>query len=60
MFFKSHESQEPVYEKKLVEIWQCPQCIGWMQKEFALSQQPSCPFCASSMVESTKEINVLI
>ncbi|MEW9121696.1 MAG: cold-inducible protein YdjO-related protein [Thermotaleaceae bacterium] len=59
MFFKSHNTEDkPTYERKLVEIWQCPNCIGWMQKEFALSQQPDCPLCTEMMIEGTREINV--
>lgn len=60
MFFKNHHAQEkPVYEKKMVDVWSCPSCIGWMQQEFTVSQNPACPFCTNEMVPGVREINVL-
>ncbi|MBB6216721.1 ABC-type ATPase with predicted acetyltransferase domain [Anaerosolibacter carboniphilus] len=59
MFFHHQEEVKPVYVKQMVDVWQCPDCIGWMQKEFTVSANPVCPFCTSAMIEGTKEINVL-
>ena len=61
MFFKNYKTEdEPKYEKKMVDIWQCSNCIGWMQKEYTVSQIPSCPLCSGSMLEGMREINMLI
>ncbi|QZY55401.1 cold-inducible protein YdjO-related protein [Crassaminicella profunda] len=57
---KQEETPEKVYELKAVEIWQCPECIGWMQKEFSTAENPVCPFCSSSMVAGVREMNVIV
>ncbi|MCT4607047.1 MAG: cold-shock protein [Marinisporobacter sp.] len=57
---KQEQKEEKVYELRAVEIWQCPQCIGWMQKEFTTSQNPTCPFCSSNMVSSVRDVNVML
>jgi hypothetical protein len=59
MFMKHQKIEElPKYEKRMVDIWQCSSCIGWMQKEFTISSNPTCPLCSGSMVEDTREINM--
>ncbi len=61
MFFRNRKNvEEPQYEKKMVDVWQCTNCIGWMQKEYAISEDPSCPLCSNSMQAGTREINTLI
>lgn len=61
MFFRNQKNEEgPKYEKKMVDIWQCTNCIGWMQKEYTISNTPSCPLCSSTMQEGMREINMLI
>ena len=61
MFIKHQKmEEEPKYEKKMVDIWQCSNCIGWMQKEFTISDNPSCPLCAGTMLEGMREVNILM
>ncbi|KXG76099.1 cold-inducible protein YdjO-related protein [Thermotalea metallivorans] len=61
MFFQQQEEEKkPIYAKKEVDIWQCPQCVGWMQKEFTVSLHPICPFCSSHMIEGVREVKVLM
>ena len=61
MFFnKKKEQEEKVYEVKNIEVWQCTQCVGWMQKEFSLSETPMCPLCSSNMQSSSREMNVIV
>lgn len=59
MFFRGKQQEEEIkYVTQQVDIWKCPNCIGWMQKEFTVAESPACVFCASPMVEGTREINV--
>ncbi|QEK13320.1 cold-shock protein [Crassaminicella thermophila] len=61
MFFKKDvQREEKTYEFKEVQVWQCPNCIGWMQKEFSVSENPTCPFCSSNMLSGSKEVKVLV
>lgn len=61
MFFKKKtEQEEKVYEVRNVDIWQCTQCVGWMKKEFSLSESPVCPFCSSNMESASREMNVIV
>ena len=61
MFIKHNKVDEgPKYEKKMVDIWQCSSCIGWMQKEYTISQEPTCPLCSGSMIPGAREVNILL
>jgi hypothetical protein len=61
MFIKNNRFvKERLYEVKEVEVWKCPNCIGWMQKEFTFSQTPTCPFCSTNMIEGLKSIHVMV
>lgn len=61
MFIKHNKIDEgPKYEKKMVDIWQCSNCIGWMQKEYSMSQEPNCPLCSGYMMQGAREVNILL
>ena len=58
--FRRSKNIEKVYESKQVEIWKCPECVGWMQKGYSMSENPLCSFCSTNMAPDLKNINVLV
>lgn len=60
MSYYNNKREEPLPSED-IETWECVDegCNGWMRKDFATGDSPSCPFCKSEMESGTRYINFL-
>ncbi|HEY4390684.1 MAG TPA: cold-shock protein [Paenibacillus sp.] len=59
--YNSRKKQMEEIPEEITAIWSCSNedCNGWMRRNFAFVNHPTCPQCGSTMVEDERMLAVL-